>query len=91
MSSFFPTLVYLLCFAASSCCAALLFRSFWRLRLGLLFWSSLCFGLLALANLFVVFDMILLPEQDLRPIRLWLSLSAVSVLLFGFLWTQEEN
>ena len=90
MSQLFPTLVYLLCFAASVTCAALLARSYWQTRLGLLFWSALCFALLALANLFVVFDMIVFPEVDLRPIRLWLSLGAVSVLLFGFLWTRED-
>lgn len=91
MLSFFPTLVYLLCFAASFCCAALLARSYWRNRRSLLLWSALCFALLALANLFVVVDMIVLPEINLRPVRLWLSLSAVSVLLFGFLWAQEET
>lgn len=91
MASLFPTLVYLLCFLASATCAILLGRSYWRTGLQLLFWSALCFVLLAVANLVVVFDMVVLQDVNLRPIRLWLSLAAVSVLLFGFLWAQEEG
>ncbi|QIK96763.1 hypothetical protein G7076_10230 [Sphingomonas sp. HDW15A] len=91
MSEIFPTLVYLLCFLASFVCALLLGRGYLRGRMPLLFWSAMCFTLLALANLLVVFDMILLPDIDLRPARLWCSLAAVSVLIFGFLWAQEQE
>ena len=86
MQTLFPTLVYLLCFATSTLCAFLLGRSFRRTRSRLLFWSALCFGLLALVNFVVVLDMLVYPEIDFRPIRLWLSVVAVAVLLFGFLW-----
>lgn len=89
MSSLVPTLVYLLCFLTSSICALLLGRSYARTRSRLLLWSAICFCLLALANLLVVFDM-LLVESDLRPPRLWLSLAAVLVLLFGFIWDQDN-
>ena len=91
MADIFPTLVYLLCFLASFVCALLLGRSYVRSRLPLLFWSALCFTLLALANLLVVFDMIVFPDINFRPLRLWFSLAAVSVLLFGFLWSQEQE
>jgi hypothetical protein len=91
MAEIFPTLVYLLCFLASFVCAVLLGRGYVRSRLPLLFWSALCFTLLALANLLVVFDMIVFPDFNFRPARLWLSLAAVSVLLFGFLWAQEPE
>ena len=37
----------------------------------------------------VVLDMLVYPDVDLRPIRLWLSLVAVSVLLFGFIWDED--
>ena len=90
MQTLFPTLVYLLCFATSTLCAFLLGRSFRRTRSRLLFWSALCFGLLALVNFVVVLDMLVYPEIDFRPIRLWLSLVAVAVLLFGFIWDMEE-
>ena len=89
MSTIFPTLVYLLCFATSTLCAYLLGRSFRRTRSRLLFWSALCFGLLAIVNFIVVLDMLVYPESDFRPIRLWLSLVSVSVLLFGFIWDED--
>jgi hypothetical protein len=55
----------------------------------MLLWSALCFSLLALANLFVVLDMLVFPTVDLRLVRLSLSLAGISVLLFGFIWDQE--
>ena len=90
MSTLFPTLVYTLCFATSTLCAYLLGRSFRRTRSRLLFWSALCFGLLAIVNFIVVLDMLVYPDIDFRPIRLWLSLVAVSVLLFGFIWDEDR-
>jgi hypothetical protein len=89
MGMLFPTLVYTLCFATSTLCAYLLGRSFRRRRLRLLFWSALCFALLAVVNFVVVLDMLVFPEVDLRPMRLWLSLAAVAVLLFGFIWDED--
>ena len=89
MSTLFPTLVYTLCFATSTLCAYLLGRSFRRTRSRLVFWSALCFGLLAIVNFIVVLDMLVYPESDFRPIRLWLSLVSVSVLLFGFIWDED--
>jgi len=89
MSTLFPTLVYTLCFATSTLCAYLLGRSFRRRRSRLLMWSALCFALLAVANFVVVLDMLVYPDVDLRPVRLWLSLAAVAVLLFGFIWDED--
>jgi hypothetical protein len=85
----FPTLVYTLCFATSALCAYLLGRSFRRSRSRLLLWSALCFALLAVANFVVVLDMLVFPDVDLRLARLWLSLGAVTVLLFGFIWDED--
>jgi hypothetical protein len=89
MGTLFPTLVYTLCFATSAVCAYLLGRSFGRTRSRLLFWSALCFALLAGVNFVVVLDMLVYPQVDMRPIRLWLTLIAVAVLLFGFIWDEE--
>ena len=90
MPVLFPTLVYTLCFATSTLCAYLLGRSFRRSRSRLLLWSALCFGLLALQNFVVVLDMLVFPTQvDLRPVRLTLSLAAIAVLLFGFIWDED--
>ena len=90
MASLIPTLVYLLCFLTSLTCAVLLGRSYARTRTRMLLWSALCFSLLALANLVVVLDMLVLPAVDLRLVRLTLSLAGISVLLFGFIWDQED-
>lgn len=90
MGALFPTLVYSLCFATSALCAFLLGRSFRRARSRLLFWSALCFALLAVVNFVVVLDMLVYPEIEFRPLRLWLSLVAVSVLLFGFIWDEDS-
>ena len=90
MSSTFPTLVYLLCFVTSVICALLLGRTYIRTRARMLLWSAICFTLLALANLLVVFDLLVFVDYDLRPTRLWVSLAAVGVLLFGFIWDQDD-
>ena len=89
MSALFPTLVYSLCFATSALCAFLLGRSFRRSRSRMLFWSALCFALLALVNFIVILDLLVYPDLDFRPLRLWLSLLAVTVLLFGFIWDED--
>jgi hypothetical protein len=89
MGTLFPTLVYTLCFATSTLCAYLLGRSFHRARSRLLFWSAVCFALLAVVNFIVVLDMLVYPDVDLRPVRLGISLVAVSVLLFGFIWDED--
>lgn len=89
MATVFPTLVYSLCFATSALCAFLLARSYRRTRLRLLLWSTVCFGLLAGVNFIVVLDMLVYPDGDFRPVRLWLSLAAVAVLLFGFIWDED--
>jgi hypothetical protein len=86
----FPTLVYSLCFATSALCAYLLGRSFFRTRTRLLLWSAICFALLAVVNFIVILDMEVFPHIDFRPYRLWLTLIAIAVLLFGFIWDEES-
>ncbi len=86
-----PAIVYALCLATSMACAWLLGRTYRRTGAKLLFWSALCFALLAGNNLFVIIDLVLVPEVDFRLVRALLSLGAVSVLLFGFIWKREER
>ena len=91
MQEIFPTAVYLLCFATSSACAFLLMRNYRRTGARLLMWSAWCFILLAANNLLVVVDLVVLSEAvTLRLPRVALSLMAVAVLLFGFVWDMEE-
>lgn len=91
MSAWFPSIVYFLCFATSGACALLLGRSYRRSGMRLLLWSTLCFALLAANNLFVIVDLVLIHEVDFGLVRLLLSLGAVTVLLFGFVWNMEED
>ena len=91
MNDFLAALVYLLCFLTSSACAYLLGRSYHRTGAKLLLWSSLCFSCLALNNLLLVVDLLVLPQLDLRLARLLLALAGVATLLFGFIWDLEEE
>ena len=90
MANFFPTAVYVLCFLTSGACAWLLARNYGRTQARLLLWSAACFALLAMNNLVVILDIIVLPSIDFRLIRHFFSLAAVMVLLFGFIWDLED-
>ena len=78
MGTLFPTLVYTLCFATSTLCAYLLGRSFRRTRSRLLFWSALCFALLAGVNFVVVLDMLVFPEINFRLLAITQALLTLS-------------
>jgi len=84
------TTVFLLCFATSLLCLVLLARSYAQNRSKLLLWSALCFVFLAINNLLVVIDLVLLPDSiDLVLFRNVSSLAAVGVLLYGFIWETD--
>lgn len=91
MPDLFPTLVYVLCFLTSAACAFLLGRNYARTQARLLLWSAFCFLLLALNNLTVILDLLVLPDVNLQILRLVFALAAVSVLLFGLIWDLEER
>ena len=90
MTPAFATAVYLLCFVTSAVCALLLGRSYRQTRARLLLWSALCFAALALNNLVVVIDMVVLPDRDLRLLRHAFSVAGILMLLWGFIWDQED-
>ena len=91
MTEAFATIVYLLCLLTSASCAWLLGRSYRRNGARLLLWSSICFAFLTANNLVLVLDLIVWPDLDLRLPRLFLSLCAVSSLIWGFVWEVEED
>ena len=82
--------VYSLCLMTSGACAWLLMRSYSYHRTALLFWSGTCFVLLALNNLVVVLDILVLPEIDLTLVRVFASLAGVSTLLYGFIFEVDR-
>jgi hypothetical protein len=91
MDDTFPTIVYLLCFVTSAICAGLLGRAYGRTAARVLLWSAICFTFLALNNLVVVIDLVLLPDAvTLTLARHLLSLAAVGTLIFGFVWDLER-
>lgn len=85
-----PGAVYGLCLVTSALCAALLMRSWRRSRQPLLLWSAACFSLLAINNLLVVLDMVILTGVNLSLARQLTSLSAVGVLIYGFIWEVDR-
>ncbi len=85
-----PQIVYGLCLLASTTCAVLLSRAWWTSRQPLLFWSAICFALLALNNLFVVLDMVIFADIDFTLARQISALAAVATLLYGFVWESER-
>ena len=90
MSHYGPTAVYLLCLVTSLLCAALLTRAWRRSRSKLLLWTALSFGFLALNNLFLVADMVVFDSIDLWWLRQISGLTALGVLLYGFVWEVER-
>ncbi|HYD14646.1 MAG TPA: DUF5985 family protein [Allosphingosinicella sp.] len=90
MAEAFPTGVYLLCLLTAGACALLLARTYWRTGTRLLLWSALCFLFLAGNSLAVILDLLVLKNIDLSLVRTLLSLAAVSVLLYGFIWDRED-
>lgn len=86
-----PGLVYLLCFLTAALCAVLLVRRHLAAPTPVLLWSAACFVFLAGSNLLVVVDRMVLLEMSLRTPRLVLTLIAVSLLLYGFIWEAEKD
>ena len=78
--------VYLLCALTSVLCAGLLFRSYRGNRSRLLLWSTLCFVGLAMNNILVFVDLVLVPEIDLRLLRSLAAIVGLSTLVIGLVW-----
>lgn len=80
------TVVYALCAATSIACAALLGRSWWYGRSRLLLWSGLCFAMLAVNNILLFFDKVVVPDTDLSLARSLTAFAGVAVLVYGLVW-----
>jgi len=85
-----PSAIYLLCVITSLVCLALLARGYARTGVKLLLWSALCFVGLALNNLLLFIDLVILPETvRLIPFRQATTLIALGILLYGFIWEAD--
>jgi hypothetical protein len=81
--------VYGLCALTALLCALLLFRAYARSRSRVLWWSGLCFSGLMLSNVVLVVDKLVLPEIDLLPWRLAITLVSIGMLLVGLLYAHD--
>ena len=81
--------VYILGILVTFACGLLLMRGYLRTRKRLLLWSSLCFFGLAVSNLFVFIDLVMLPNVDLYVWRLGTAAGAMILLLYGLVWEGE--
>jgi len=79
-------LVYLLCAATSVLCAVLLFNGYRRSRTQLLFWSSVCFLGLALNNVLLFVDLVVVPTVDLSVLRTSVAAVSMLTLCLGLVW-----
>lgn len=81
--------VYLLCALTSTFCAYLQVRSYHRQRTRLLLWSSACFVGLAVNNVMLFVDLVVVPDLDLSIIRTTFALGATLMLLVGLIWESK--
>jgi hypothetical protein len=70
--------------------AVLLFRAFMRTRNTVLFWCALGFIGLALNNLLLIVDVVILPDVALRPYRNLPALLGMVLMLFGLVWNDRS-
>ena len=81
--------IYSLCALLSLGIAVMLWRHHARTRSRLLYWSALCFSGLALNNLLLVLDKLVLPHSDLSMLRQVTALLSLCVMLVGLVWEEE--
>ncbi|HEY6229558.1 MAG TPA: DUF5985 family protein [Verrucomicrobiae bacterium] len=81
--------VYILCALTSVLCAALLLRASRRTPNRLLFWSGNSFICLALANILLFVDLVMVPNYDLLILRNVVTLVGIVMLLYGMIWEAE--
>ena len=80
------SVIYALCALTSVCCAVLLVRQWQRSGARLLMWTALGFSGLAVNNILLFVDRVVLDDKDLLIVRDASALAALSVLLFGLIW-----
>ena len=82
-------LVYILCGMTSIGCAVLLLRQYRATRGDLLFWSAGCFFCLAITNVLLFVDLVLLPAIDLSLLRSLVTLVGIVMLLAALIWGEH--
>ncbi len=81
--------VYILCALTSLFCAVLLARSYRAGKTRLLMWSTLCFVGLAINNVLLVIDLVLVADIDFSLVRSGTALASMLLLLIGLIWEES--
>lgn len=91
MAELLKVAVYVLCALTSAACAVMLLRGYARGRTRFLLWSGLCFVALAVNNLMLMIDRVVVPDRDLfaPEWRTVVALIGLSLLLYGLVWDAE--
>jgi cytochrome bd-type quinol oxidase subunit 2 len=90
MSEMIPTIIYILCALTCLGAAILLWRGYRRSRQPLLYWSALCFAILAVSNGLLIVDLVILPSAvSLLLWRSGVSQVALLVLLYGLIFESD--
>lgn len=79
-------IVYILCAVTSLSCAVMLLRAYYTKHTRLLLWSGICFSFLALNNILLFVDLVLVPHADLFLLRSLPIVIGSSLLIFGLIW-----
>ena len=83
MTSLFAEVTYLLCAVTAVACTFLLLRGFLRTRIRLLLWSGVCFVALAVENVLLYVDNIIVPDIDLSVPRASIALAGLLCLVLA--------
>ncbi|HWU52673.1 MAG TPA: DUF5985 family protein [Tahibacter sp.] len=83
------SVVYGLCALTALACALLLLRARRRTGSSLLFWSGLCFCGLMASNVVLIIDKLIVPDVDLRLLRLLVTAASMGLLLYGLIYRSE--
>ena len=82
-------LIYSLCALTAAGVTWLSLRSYLQSGPRLLFWTGICFGMLTVNNILLIFDKLVFIDNDLSIWRQAFALISVSVLLGGLIWEEE--
>ncbi|WP_257385734.1 DUF5985 family protein [Tahibacter caeni] len=85
------SVLYGLCALTALACALLLLRAYRKTGSSLLLWSGLCFCGLMASNVVLIVDKLVVPDVDLRPIRLLLTAASMGLLLYGLIYRNERS
>jgi hypothetical protein len=84
------SIVYILCALTSLMTMVLLFRAYRARKVRLLLWSGLCFAGLAVNNVLLFVELVVIREQSHALIRQIPALAGLSLLVFGLIYDTRE-